>query len=176
MNINKYISDFYKFLRIKGSRKISFNKLIVYVLFVTLLVIIGQLSVSETYKFENNKNKKFIKDEIKNQIITDTIHLKSTYNSEMFFVIKIDNNLDYYIYLENETNLDKITINAKIQKKVNDKNFEIVNNDLKYKFTIKDFSNHVMLPFRVFVLLGTLVMSLIFIPLWLNQNSKDKSN
>ncbi len=71
----------------------------------------------------------------------------------------------------NIENKNKIIKNAIIEKKINDKTFEIINNNLKYKFEISPLSNF---DDKIFVFFGTLILSFIGIPFWLKKNELEK--
>ncbi len=172
--LNTYFSDIFKFLRNKDDNEISSKKVFLYIIFILAIITIGQISVYNSYKSEHEENKRFINNEIKRQIIIDTITLESSFARGGYLSIKLANDLNYPIHLENYDNVKKITINATIEKKANDKIFEIVNDKIKYKYKICDISE-IIFPTRMFVLFGTLLFSLggIF---WLNQNEREKEN
>ncbi|UPQ78918.1 hypothetical protein M0M57_15020 [Flavobacterium azooxidireducens] len=161
---HEYFSNIFGFLRNENDNGLNLKNLFYYIFAILVIVIIGQIVVanSNPFKLENNKNKKFIKDEIKTQLITDTFNLpiKQTYfNSN--FVIKLKNNSTYRINLENNTNIDKIALNVLIEKKANDKKFIIINNNSRYQFEIEELNN---CSDRKFVLFASLFFSIIAIP------------
>jgi len=174
IDINNYFSDILKFLRNEDDNKINLKKVFLYVLFVLVIISIGQISVNNSYKTENIENEKFIKDEINRQIIIDTNSVKSSYSKGSYYlVVKLENDSIYPINLKNYENVDRITINSSIEKKAYDKTFEIISNNIIYKFEISEISNQ-MFPTRIFVFFGTLMFGLIGVPLWLNENERQK--
>lgn len=173
---HEYYTDIFKFLRNEDGNGINLKRLFLYIFAVIATAIIGQIIVhnSDPYKSDNIENEKFIKDEIKRQIITDTITLpmvQTCFNN--YSVIKLANDSSYLINLVSSQNEDKITKNAVIEKKANDKIFEIINNNIRYKFEILELSNF---PINVFTLLATLFFSIIGIPLWIKQNELEKEH
>jgi ABC-type phosphate/phosphonate transport system permease subunit len=173
IDINNYFSDILKFLRNEDDNVISFKKVVIYILFVLVIISIGQISVTNSYETPNLENQKFIKDEIKRQIIIDTNSIQSSYCKGTFLEVKLENNSIYPINLKDYKNVDRITINSSIEKKTNDKKFQIISNNIIYKFEISEISDQ-MVPTRVFVFFGTLMFGLIAIPLWLNENERQK--
>jgi hypothetical protein len=141
IEINNYFSDFFKFLRNEDDNEISLKKVLLYILFVLVIISIGQISVNISYKSANIENEKFIKDEIKRQFIVDTNSIQSSYGKGTYLVFKLENDSIYPIHLEDYENEDRITINTSIKKKANDKTFEIISNNIIYKFEITEISD-----------------------------------
>lgn len=171
---SKYSTDFYRFLKNKDDNRISLKKLFYYIIAVIIIVAIGQIRTknSDPYKSDNIENEKFIKAEIKPQIIFDTITLpmKQTCFKTYFAIQLIDGSV-YRLNLINGKNENKIVKNAIIEKKANYKTFEIINNNIRYKFEISELNNS---GERIFVFFASLFFCIIGIPLWLNKNELEK--
>ncbi|CAD0001126.1 hypothetical protein [Flavobacterium chungangense] len=171
---SKYSTDFYRFLKNKDDNRISLKKLFCYIIAVIIIVAIGQTIVenSDPYKSENIENEKFIKAEIKPQIIFDTITvpMKQTFFKTYFAIQLIDGSI-YRLNLINSKNENKIVKNVIIEKKANDKTFEIINKNIRYKFKISELDNF---GERIFVFFASIFFCIIGIPLWLNKNELEK--
>ncbi|CAD0003202.1 hypothetical protein [Flavobacterium salmonis] len=171
---SKYSTDFYRFLKNKDDNRLSVKKLFYYIFAIIIVVTIGQIIAknSDPYKSDNIENEKFIKAKIKPQIIFDTIILpmKQTRFNTYFAIQLIDGSV-YRLNLINSKNKNKIVKNAIIEKKANDKTFEIINNNIRYKFEINELDNF---GTRIFLFLASIFVSLIGIPLWFKQNELEK--
>ena len=175
IEINTYFSDIFKFLRNEDDNEISLKKVFFYILFVLVIISIGQISISNNYKTANIANEKFIEDELHRQIINATNSIQSSYCKGTYLVIELENHSIYPILLKNYENVHRITKNSSIDKKANNKTFEIINNNLIYKFEISEISEQ-MFPTRIFLFFGTLMFGVVGIPLWLNENERQKQN
>ena len=171
---SKYSTDFYRFLKNKDNNRISLKKVLYYIIAVIIIVAIGQIIAnnSDPYKSDNIENEKFIKTEIKTQIIVDTIILsmKQTY-FKTYFAIQLTDGSVYNLNLINSKNRNKIAKNAIIEKKANNKIFEIINNNIKYKFAISELNNS---GEKIFVFFSSIFFCVILIPLWFKQNELEK--
>ncbi len=165
-------SNIFKFLKNKNDNRVNLKNLFNYVFAIFIIIIIGQIVVnnSEPYRSDNIENEKFIKSELKSQVIFDTIILpiKKTY-FKTYFAIKLTDGSTYRLNLVNTKNENKIIKNAIIEKKINDKKFEIINSNLKYEFEISPLDNF---GEKIFVFFGTLIFSVIGIPFWLKNIKK----
>ncbi|WP_417939177.1 hypothetical protein [Flavobacterium sp. RS13.1] len=171
---SKYSTDFYKFLKNKDNNRLSIKKLFCYIFAIIIVVTIGQIIAknSDPYKSDNIENEKFIKAEIKPQIIFDTIILpmkQTLFNT--YFAIRLTDGSVYRLNLINSKNKNKIVKNAIIEKKANDKTFEIINKNIRYKFKISELDNF---GERIFVFFASIFFCIIGIPLWLNKNELEK--
>ena len=171
IEIDTYFSDIFKFLRNEDDNEISSKKVFLYILFVLVIISIGQIYISDSYKIENIENKKIIKDEIKRQFIVDTNSIESSYRRGSYLVVKLENDSIYPINLEDYKNVDRITINTSIEKKANDKTFEIITNNTMYKFEITEISDDVY-PERILFFFAALMFGIIGIPLLRNENQR----
>ena len=170
----EYFSNIFKFLKNDNDNKINVKNLIYYIFVIFIIVTLGQIAInkSDPYISDNIENEKFIKSELKSQIIFDTIALtmKQTYFKTYFAIVMTDGST-YRLNLENSENKDKITKKAIIEKKANDKTFEIITNDAKYKFEISSLNNY---REKIIVFFGTLFFSIIGIPICLKKNELEK--
>ena len=170
----EYFSNIFKFLKNENDNGINLKNLIYYVFAIFISIIIGQIVVNKSnpYKSDNIENEKFIKSELNNQVILDTIALpiKQTY-FKSYFAIKLTDGSTYRLNLVNNENEKKIIKNAIIEKKINEKTFEIINNNIRYKFEISPLNNF---GEKLFVFFGILIFSLIGIPFWLKKNELEK--
>jgi hypothetical protein len=174
IELSKYSTNFYKFLKNKDDNRISLKKLFCYVFAIIIIVSIGQTIAnnSDPYKSDNIQNEKFIKAEIKPQIIFDTILLPMKQTCfKTYFAIQLTDGSVYRLNLSNSENKNKIVKNATIEKKANDKTFEIINNNIQYKFEISEVDNF---GERIFVFFASIFFCIIGIPLWLNKNELEK--
>ncbi|HKX86397.1 MAG TPA: hypothetical protein VJL37_06980 [Flavobacterium sp.] len=170
----KYYTTLLKFLSPKDSSWINLKKSLYPILLVSTIVTIGQIIVcnSDLYKSEKRENKRFITNEIKRQVIIDTVSLPITQTYfKSYKVIKLPNDLSYRINFVKENNGDKITKNAIIEKKANSKIVEIVNNNIRYTFEIEEINNY---RERLFVFLGTLLFYFVGIPAFIKKNKLEK--
>ena len=171
---HKYFSNIFKFLKNEKNNGINVKNLLRYISVIIIIVVLGQIFInnSDPYKSDNIENEKFIKSELKNQIILDTIALtiKQTY-FKTNFAIQLSNGSFYRLNLAKIENKDKIIKNAIIEKKSNDKTFEIINNNVKYKFEISPLNN---LREKIIVFFATLYFSIFQIPFWLKKNELEK--
>ena len=171
---HEYFTNIFGFLRNNDDNSLNVKNLFYYILATALIVTICQIVVtnSNPFKIENAKNEKFIKDEIKRQTIIDTVNLpiKQTYLNS-YLLIKLFDNSSYRINLVDNTNIDKITMNAYIEKKANDKKFEIINNNIKYQFEIDELNNS---RERIIVLFGSLFICIVGIPFWIRKIKVEK--
>ncbi|MFC7774469.1 hypothetical protein [Flavobacterium sp. GCM10027622] len=170
----KYYTDLFEFLRSKENGKINFKYLVYYISIILVIMTIGQIIVcnSDPYQSEKRENERFITDEIKRQVIIDTVSLPITQTYfKSYKVIKLTNDLSYRINLVKENNSDKITKNAIIEKKANSKIVEIVNNNIRYTFEIEEITNYAE---RLFVFLGSLLFSFLGITAFIKKNKLEK--
>lgn len=174
IEIDKYFSNIYKFLKNKDDNRISLTKTLLYIVIIFFIVFIGQVIAnnSQPFKSDNIENKKFIKAEINRQVIIDTFSVpmeQSCFKS--YFTIKLKDESTYRLNLGMKEIDGIIKKNTTIQKKANDKTFEITNNNKTYFFVIEELNNF---EIKLFILLGSLFFSIIGIPLWLKQNELEK--
>lgn len=174
IEIEKYFSDIYKFLKNKDDNRINLSKTLLYIVIIFFIVFIGQVIAnnSQPFKSDNIENKKFIKAEINRQVIIDTfsVPMKQSY-FKSYFAIKLKDESTYRLNLGIKEIDGIIRKNATIQKKANDKTFEITNNNKTYFLVIEELNNF---EIKLFILLGSLFFSIIVIPLWLKQNELEK--
>jgi len=166
----QYFSGYFNFLKNKDNNTISIKKTAIYLVVIVVIIIVGQIVVynSDPYKSDNIENEKFIKAEIKTQIIFDTITMpikQSCFNN--YSAIKLNDGTTYRLNLVNNKLENKIVKNALISKKANDKIFQIINNNIKYNFEIKELNN---IGMKTFAFWGSIFISLFGIPIWLKQN------
>lgn len=170
----KYFQNIFNFLRTEDDNRIDLKKLFYYIFLVLAIVIFGQIIVnnSDSYKSDNIANEKFIKTEFKGQSIIDTITLpiKQTY-FKSYSAIKLKDGSVYRLNLVSRKNEHKITKNAILEKEANDKAFEIVNNNIRYKFEVSELNNF---EERIFVFFISIILSVVGIPLWLKKNKLEK--
>ena len=174
IELSKYSINFYKFLKNKDDNRVSLKKLFCYIFGIIIVVIIGQIIAknSDPYKSDNIENEKFIMAEIKPQIIFDTITLPMKQTCfKTYFAVQLTDGSVYRLNLTNSINKNKIVKNAIIEKKANDKSFEIINNNILYKFEISELDNF---GTRIFLFWGSIFVSIIGIPLWFKRNELEK--
>ena len=169
-----YFANIFKFLKHKDRNAISYKKVIIYALTIIAIVIIGQILAnhSEPFKSDNIENKRFIKAEIKKQIIFKIISLpikQSLYKNYIGIVLE---NGDIYRpnFIENG-NENRILKNSIIEKKAFSRMVKITSNNVTYEFQIIDLNNNMT---KKIYLLMSLFLSFIIIPFAIKQNELNK--
>jgi hypothetical protein len=127
------------------------------IFYAVFLVFGGQIVIYYLYKDSNFNNEKFISDEIKNEKIINTDTLHFTPGKGVYCEIELSNGKKYPLFLENNENEKLISLNSFINKRQNEREFEIANNSKTYKFKIKSLKSGEIV-FR-------LIVFLIFLPI-----------
>lgn len=170
----KYFSGFYNFLKNSDNSKVSIRKIALYIVLVILILILGQIIArnSEPYKSDNIENQKFIKTEISKQIIIDTFSQPLTQTCfKSYFSIRLSDGSAYRINIADEQINGKINIKSIISKRANAKKFEIINDNKKYNFSVTELDNF---DTELFLFISSLLISIVFIPLWFKHNELGK--
>lgn len=170
----KYFSGFYNFLKNSDTNKTSIWKLAFYIVLVIFILILGQIIAknSDPFKSDTIENQKFIRTEISRQVIIDTFSQPLTQTCfKSYFTIRLSDGSTYRLNITDEEIHGKIKIKSIISKRANAKKFEIISGNKKYNFSVTELDNF---GTELFLFLSSLLISIVFIPLWLKHNELGK--